>query len=100
MRRPRRGWGDRGEDAVGLERRGRGTAGHHVLTPVPAQPGRPHDELARVARDEGTRVLATLTRIVGDLQLAEDCLQDAVVRALETWPRDGVPANPRGWLLV
>jgi RNA polymerase sigma-70 factor (ECF subfamily) len=43
-------------------------------------------------------VLATLARQVGDLGLAEDAVQDAVVRALETWPRDGVPANPVAWL--
>src|SRR5262249_3312575 len=48
----------------------------------------------------GTRVLATLTRVTGSLDLAQDAVQDAVVRALETWPRDGVPDNPRGWLLV
>jgi RNA polymerase sigma-70 factor (ECF subfamily) len=45
-------------------------------------------------------VLATLVRVVGDLQLAEDSVQDAAVRALQTWPRDGVPDNPRGWLAV
>nr|WP_255481924.1 sigma-70 family RNA polymerase sigma factor [Amycolatopsis sp. SID8362] len=53
-----------------------------------------------MVRDEGTRVLATLVRVTGSVDLAEDAVQDAVVRALETWPRDGVPANPRGWLLV
>jgi RNA polymerase sigma factor (sigma-70 family) len=51
-------------------------------------------------RTEGTAVLATLIRVVGDLQLAEDSVQDAVVRAIETWPRDGIPDNPRGWLAV
>jgi RNA polymerase sigma factor (sigma-70 family) len=51
-------------------------------------------------RTEGTAVLATLIRVVGDLQLAEDSVQDAAVRALQTWPRDGVPDNPRGWLAV
>ncbi|MET8993957.1 DUF6596 domain-containing protein [Amycolatopsis sp. NPDC004169] len=58
------------------------------------------DAVARLVRDEGTRVLATLVRVTGSVDLAEDAVQDAVVRALETWPRDGVPANPRGWLLV
>jgi RNA polymerase sigma factor (sigma-70 family) len=56
--------------------------------------------LVRLVRDEGRRVLATLVRQVGDLQLAEDAVQDATVRALETWPRDGVPAEPRAWLTV
>jgi RNA polymerase sigma factor (sigma-70 family) len=58
------------------------------------------DAVARLVRDEGTRVLATLVRVTGSVDLAEDAVQDAVVRALETWPRDGVPGNPRGWLLV
>ncbi|MDS0134097.1 MULTISPECIES: DUF6596 domain-containing protein [unclassified Amycolatopsis] len=58
------------------------------------------DAVARLVRDEGTGVLATLVRVTGSVDLAEDAVQDAVVRALETWPRDGVPANPRGWLLV
>jgi RNA polymerase sigma-70 factor (ECF subfamily) len=56
--------------------------------------------LVRLVRDEGTRVFATLIRVTGDLQLAEDCVQDATVRALETWPRDGVPDVPRAWLTV
>lgn len=51
-------------------------------------------------RDEGRRVLATLVRHTGDLQLAEDAVQDAVLRALDTWPRTGVPAQPRAWLTV
>ena len=58
------------------------------------------DAVARLVREEGTRVLATLVRVTGSVDLAEDAAQDAVLRALETWPRDGVPDNPRGWLLV
>lgn len=58
------------------------------------------DAVARLVREEGTRVLATLVRVTGSIDLAQDAAQDAVVRALETWPRDGVPDNPRGWLLV
>ncbi|MDQ0378813.1 RNA polymerase sigma factor [Amycolatopsis thermophila] len=58
------------------------------------------DAVARLVREEGTRVLATLIRVTGSVDVAEDAVQDAVVRALETWPRDGVPDNPRGWLLV
>ena len=56
--------------------------------------------LVQVVRDEGRRVLATLVRTVGDVGLAEDAVQDAAVRALKTWPRDGVPASPRAWLTV
>jgi RNA polymerase sigma factor (sigma-70 family) len=58
------------------------------------------DAVDRLVREEGTRVLATLVRVTGSITLAEDATQDAVVRALETWPRDGVPTNPRGWLTV
>ena len=49
-------------------------------------------------RHEGGLVLATLIRMTGDFDLAEDAVQDAVVAALEAWPRDGVPDNPAAWL--
>ena len=58
------------------------------------------DAAERLVRDEGARVLATLIRVTGDIDLAQDAVQDAVVRALERWPRDGVPDNPRAWLTV
>ncbi|WP_067479952.1 RNA polymerase sigma factor [Actinomadura hibisca] len=58
------------------------------------------DAVARLLRDEGAHVLATLIRVTGDITLAEDAVQDAAVRALERWPRDGVPDNPRAWLIV
>jgi RNA polymerase sigma factor (sigma-70 family) len=58
------------------------------------------DAAERLVREEGTRVLATLVRVTGDLDLAQDAVQDAVVRALERWPRDGVPDSPRAWLTV
>ena len=54
----------------------------------------------RVVREEYPRILATLIRVTGDVDLAQDALQDAVVRAIETWPRDGVPDEPRAWLTV
>jgi RNA polymerase sigma-70 factor, ECF subfamily len=56
--------------------------------------------LVRLVRDEGRRVLAALVRATGDLQLAEDAVQDAALRALRTWPRDGVPPQPRAWLTL
>ncbi|TMM00837.1 MAG: sigma-70 family RNA polymerase sigma factor [Actinobacteria bacterium] len=58
------------------------------------------DELARVFREERGRVLATLVAVLGDLELAEDALQDAVATALERWPRDGVPRNTAAWLVA
>lgn len=52
-----------------------------------------------VYRAESRRVLATLIRLLGDFDRAEDALHDAFRAALEQWPRDGVPANPRTWLV-
>jgi RNA polymerase sigma-70 factor (ECF subfamily) len=52
-----------------------------------------------VYRSDSRRVLATLIRLLGDFDLAEDALQDAFAAAVERWPRDGVPTNPRGWLV-
>ena len=52
----------------------------------------------RTFRDESGRVLATLIRVLGDFDLAEEALSDAFVAALETWPRDGVPRNPGAWI--
>jgi RNA polymerase sigma-70 factor (ECF subfamily) len=49
--------------------------------------------------DESRRVLATLIRVLGDFDLAEEALHDAFAAAVEQWPRDGVPANPRAWLV-
>jgi RNA polymerase sigma-70 factor, ECF subfamily len=52
-----------------------------------------------VYRAESRRVLATLIRLLGDFEVAEEALHDAFAAALERWPRDGVPANPRAWLV-
>ncbi len=56
------------------------------------------ESLERAYREEATRVRAALAARTGDLGLAEDAVQDAFVEALEHWARDGVPANPGGWL--
>ncbi|MBI5107077.1 MAG: sigma-70 family RNA polymerase sigma factor, partial [Solirubrobacterales bacterium] len=56
--------------------------------------------MGAIWRTESARVIATLARAVGDVGLAEDLAQDAVVAALERWPRTGVPPNPGGWLTV
>ncbi len=50
-------------------------------------------------RDESRRVLATLIRLLGGFDLAEEALSEAFAAAIEQWPRDGVPANPRAWLV-
>ncbi len=52
-----------------------------------------------VYRTDSRRVLATLIRLLGDFDLAEEALHDAFTAAVECWPRDGVPANPRAWLV-
>jgi RNA polymerase sigma-70 factor, ECF subfamily len=54
--------------------------------------------VADAFRDEWGRVVATLIRMTGDWDLAEECAQDAVAQALARWPRDGVPRNPGAWL--
>src|SRR5438552_65340 len=57
------------------------------------------DTVDAVYRAESRRVLATLIRLLGDFDLAEEALHDAFAAAVERWPRDGVPANPRAWLV-
>jgi len=56
------------------------------------------ESLERVYRQEATQIRAALAARTGDLGLAEDAVQDAFLAAIEHWPRDGVPANPGGWL--
>ena len=55
--------------------------------------------LDAIYRTESGRIFATLIRLLGDFDLAEDAVHDAFVAALERWPQDGVPANPRAWLV-
>jgi len=52
-----------------------------------------------VYRAQSRRVFATLVRVLGDFDLAEEALHDAFAAAIETWPRDGIPDNPRAWLV-
>ena len=56
--------------------------------------------LNRLTRADRARILATLIRVTGDIGFAQDALQDAILRALLAWPRDGVPDNPRAWVTV
>lgn len=56
--------------------------------------------LTRVAREESGRVLALLARRFGDVDLADESVQDALVEAARVWPVQGVPTNPPGWLLT
>jgi RNA polymerase sigma-70 factor (ECF subfamily) len=57
------------------------------------------DTVDAVYRSDSRRVFATLIRLLGDFDIAEEALHDAFKAALEQWPRDGVPANPRAWLV-
>jgi RNA polymerase sigma-70 factor (ECF subfamily) len=57
------------------------------------------DAVDAVYRSESRRIFATLVRLLGDFDVAEEALHDAFRAALEQWPRDGVPANPRAWLV-
>ena len=65
-------------------------------TPVPAQLSRTIETLYR---SESGRVLATLVRLLGDLDLAEESMHEAFAAALETWTLDGIPDKPRPWLI-
>ena len=55
--------------------------------------------IERIYREESGRALATLIRLLGDFDLAEEMLQEAFAAALEQWPREGTPRNPRAWLV-
>jgi RNA polymerase sigma-70 factor (ECF subfamily) len=57
------------------------------------------DHVEAIYRSDSRRVLATLIRLLGDFDLAEEALHDAFAAALESWPENGLPANPRTWLI-
>jgi RNA polymerase sigma-70 factor (ECF subfamily) len=58
-----------------------------------------HETIDAIYRAESRRVLATLIRVLGDFDLAEEALHEAFRAAVTQWPRDGIPANPRAWLV-
>jgi RNA polymerase sigma-70 factor (ECF subfamily) len=55
-------------------------------------------QIESIYRAESRRVFATLIRLLGDFDAAEEALHDAFRAALEQWPVDGIPANPRAWM--
>jgi RNA polymerase sigma-70 factor (ECF subfamily) len=57
-----------------------------------------HNALERIFREESGRVIASLIRLFGDIDVAEEAVQEAFVVASERWPQDGVPPNPGGWI--
>ena len=69
------------------------------MSQAPLPHSDPRAAVATIYREESRRVLATLIRLLGDFDLAEDALQEAFAAALAHWPRDGVPRNPRAWLV-
>ncbi|KUL24086.1 RNA polymerase sigma factor [Streptomyces regalis] len=68
------------------------------MTPQPTAD--PHGAIETVFRIESPRVIAAVARTVRDVGIAEELAQDALVAALEQWPRDGVPDNPGAWLMA
>jgi RNA polymerase sigma-70 factor (ECF subfamily) len=66
---------------------------------LPGKDGRVDEVVEATYRSESRRVLATLIHLLGDFDRAEEALHDAFMAAVEQWPRDGVPANPRAWLV-
>jgi len=78
---------------------GNGSASRLALPMSEIAGDRMRETVDAVYRTESRRVFATLVRLLGDFDLAEESLHDAFRAALEQWPRDGVPANPRAWLV-
>lgn len=64
-----------------------------------AHSGKIKDLVDDLYRGEGRRIFATLVRLVGDFELAEEAMQEAFSAALESWQKDGIPNNPRAWLV-
>src|ERR1700754_1644291 len=58
-----------------------------------------NEKIESIYRAESRRVFATLVRLLGDFDLAEEALHEAFRAALEQWPSDGIPDNPRAWLV-
>lgn len=58
-----------------------------------------HAKVGELYRAESRQLLASLIRLLGDFDAAEEALQETFAVAAEQWPRDGVPANPRAWLV-
>ncbi len=71
--------------------------GIHMVNEPPVEQVR--QRVDTIYRTESRRIFATLIRLLGDFDLAEDALHEAFRVAIEQWPRDGVPTNPRAWLV-
>ncbi|EPD61098.1 RNA polymerase sigma factor [Streptomyces sp. HGB0020] len=71
-----------------------------AVSTQPSAGADPRHAIETVFRIESPRIIAGLTRVVRDVGIAEELAQDALVAALEQWPRDGVPDNPGAWLMA
>src|SRR6202042_2400613 len=90
-RRPRRGAQAGRRGVQGLQPEGRGAA-------VPVSAAGVREAVTQAHHQEWARVVASLTRRFGDLDIAEEATAEAFATAVERWPADGVPPNPGGWL--
>jgi RNA polymerase sigma-70 factor, ECF subfamily len=70
-----------------------------TANPPPMSENAVRETIGAVYRADSRHVFATLIRLLGDFDVAEEALHDAFRAAMEQWPRDGVPANPRAWLV-
>jgi RNA polymerase sigma-70 factor (ECF subfamily) len=103
---PRRGGALGGQGAQRGDGLGRGAARDHLRRPGRPGAGRRRGgarltvtaDLDRLFRRESAQAVAALARALGDLDRAEEAVQDAYATALERWPRDGAPANPAAWI--
>jgi RNA polymerase sigma-70 factor, ECF subfamily len=77
-----------------------GIAAATALGPGSADAGQPDAEIARVFLAESGRAVAVLTRIFGDIDIAEDAVQDAFAAAITHWPSGGAPPSPAGWIIT
>jgi len=68
--------------------------------PDPASASPTAAQIEQIFRQEYGRAVSVLVRVFGDLDVAEDAVQDAITAALERWPRDGLPPSPAGWLIT
>ncbi|MGZ3638582.1 MAG: RNA polymerase sigma factor [Ktedonobacterales bacterium] len=69
-------------------------------TPTPTSPAPETEEIARIFRAEYGRAVAVLVRVFGDIDIAEEAVQDAFTAAVQRWPSTGLPPSPAGWIIT
>jgi RNA polymerase sigma-70 factor (ECF subfamily) len=89
---------DRGPPDRRLRRGGRLDVGRGGIRQLSDSAPATHELVDRLFREEQGRAVATLIRVLGDFDLAEEAVQDAFIAALEIWPERGIPANPGAWI--